>query len=142
MTDRDPSYVIGLDELQCEELLPTFQWAFGEHEPARVRRWLEHSGMANLRGYRQGGRLVGGMILVPMGQWYGGRAVPMTGVAGVAVAPEARGSGVAQAMMASCVRELQQNGAPLSALYPATLSLYRGAGYEIAGYPSTPVRGC
>jgi predicted acetyltransferase len=134
MTDRDPSYVIGLDELQCEELLPTFQWAFGENEPARVRRWFENAGMVNLRGYRQGGRLVGALVLVPMGQWYGGRAVPMTGVAGVAVAPEARGSGVAQAMMATCVRELHQGGTPVSALYPATLSLYRGAGYEVAGY--------
>ncbi len=134
MTDRDPAYVAGLDELQCEELLPTFQWAFAVDEPARVRRWFERSGLANLRGYRRGGRLVAGLVLIPMGQWFGGRAVRAAGLAGVAVAPQDRGSGVARRMLEATVRELRAAGFPLSVLFPATLPLYHAVGYEIAGY--------
>ena len=85
------------------------------------------------RVIRADGRVVGGMWLVDMGQWFGGRSVPMTGVAAVGVAPEARGTGAALALMKSAMKELHERGIALSALYPATQALYRKAGYEQAG---------
>ena len=97
------------------------------------REWLLRAGHENVRVVRDGARVVGGLILIPMGQWFGGRSVPMNGVAAVAVAPEHRGHGAATALMRAAVQEMAQTGFPLSALYPATQPLYRAAGYERAG---------
>ncbi|MCU0492521.1 MAG: GNAT family N-acetyltransferase [Chloroflexaceae bacterium] len=74
------------------------------------------------------------MGLLPMGQWFGGACVPVVGVNGVGVAPEARGSGVGKAMLTAMLEELHTAGTPLSVLYPATLTFYRRVGYELAGY--------
>ncbi|MEM9487791.1 MAG: GNAT family N-acetyltransferase [Myxococcota bacterium] len=98
----------------------------------QVQKWLD-SNAKNVRVVRRHGAVVGGLILIPMGQFFGGRRVSMTGVAGVAVAPEYRGRGVATAMMRSAVKEMRRSGATLSTLYPATWPLYRRVGYELAG---------
>jgi len=68
-----------------------------------------------------------------MGQWFGGKTVPMTGVAAVGVAAAARGRGAAHTLMTRSVNELHDRGIALSALYPATHTLYRKSGYERAG---------
>jgi predicted acetyltransferase len=99
-----------------------------------VRRWLERvAAMAAVRVVREGGTVIGGLVLLPMAQWFGGRSVPMNGVAAVAVAPERRSRGAATALMRGVVAEMRAGGFPLSALYPATQPLYRAAGYERAG---------
>jgi predicted acetyltransferase len=54
-------------------------------------------------------------------------------VAGVKVAPEARGAGTGRALTAALLAEIEARGYPLSALFPATAPLYRSFGYEIAG---------
>jgi predicted acetyltransferase len=51
-------------------------------------------------GAFEDGRLVGSARYHPMRQWWHGRSMPMAGVAGVKVAPEARGCGIGSAMMA------------------------------------------
>jgi len=107
-------------------------WSFGL-PTADSSGWLTRGGLDQVRVAVQGTSVVGGLLLVPMGQWFGGRSVPMTGIAGVGVAAEARGRGVARALMAATVRELAERGVALSTLYPATLPLYRSAGYELAG---------
>ncbi|HKE50485.1 MAG TPA: GNAT family N-acetyltransferase [Actinomycetes bacterium] len=66
-------------------------------------------------------------------QYWLGREVPMAGVAGVAVAPEERGRGVGRLMMSAMLDKIAADGYPLSALYPATIPLYRGLGWELAG---------
>jgi predicted acetyltransferase len=98
--------------------------------------WFEKAGPANFRVVREGadGAAVGCLLLIPMGQFFGGRSIPLTGIAAVGVAPEARGRGVASAMMREAVREIRAAGVPLSGLYPATQPLYRRVGYEQAGY--------
>jgi predicted acetyltransferase len=97
------------------------------------RAWLSRIDPANLRIARRGAAVAGALTLLPMGQWFGGRRVPMTGVAAVAVAPEHRGDGVGLRLMRDAVAELHAAGVALSALYPATEPLYRRAGYERAG---------
>jgi predicted acetyltransferase len=72
--------------------------------------------------------------IIPMGQFFGRRAVPMAGIAGVAVAPEARGQGLARRIMTEALRELHAGGTALSCLYASTQSLYRQVGYEQAGH--------
>lgn len=90
-------------------------------------------GVENFRIIRQSRQIMGGLAAIPMSQWFGGERVPMTGIAAVGIAPEYRGGGVAIAMLEHTVRELYNNGVPISVLYPATQRLYRKAGYEQAG---------
>jgi len=97
-------------------------WAFGVTE-AEARVWLDRSGVENVRVARRGAEVLGGLIEVPMGQWFGGRSVPMLGYAGVAVAPAARGEGVALTLMVDALRAARSRGFVLSTLYPAAVAL-------------------
>jgi predicted acetyltransferase len=107
-------------------------WSFG-FDPSDARPWLEQGGLVNVRIARRGDRVVGGLLEIPMGQWFGGRSVPMLGLAGVGVAPEARGEGTALGLVLDTLRAARRRGLFVSTLYPATLTLYRAAGYELAG---------
>lgn len=95
--------------------------------------WFARAGHENLRVAVDGEHVHGGLIVIPQGQWFGGRSVPSLGVAGVAVSPEARAGGVATKLMRDTVREARAQGFALSSLYPATVQLYRRAGYARAG---------
>jgi len=86
-----------------------------------------------LLGAFDGARLIGSARYHPMRQWWRGRSVPMAGVAGVKVAPEERGRGVGRALMMSLIPDMGRRGYPVSALYPATVPLYRSLGWEFAG---------
>ena len=95
--------------------------------------WLKRMGVENIRLIREEKQVVGGLVVIPMGQWWGGKSVSMTGIAGVGVAPECRGSGAALSLMQQTIKELYANDVPISVLYPATQRLYRKAGYEQGG---------
>lgn len=77
--------------------------------------------------------VLGGLAFYPMGQYFGGRRVSCTGVAGVAVDPTLRGRGIATAMMNAALGELAERRVALSALYPASLRLYARSGYAVCG---------
>jgi len=91
------------------------------------------AGAGQLLGAFAGGRLVGSARFHDMTQWWQGRALPMAGVAGVKVAPEARGAGTGRALMTALLAEIAARGYPLSALYPSTMPIYRSLGYEVGG---------
>lgn len=95
--------------------------------------YFKRLGLKNFRVIRQARRIVGGLALYPMGQWFGGRSIPMSGLAAVGIAPEHRGTGVAAELITQTLKELYANGVPLSALYASTQRLYRKVGYEQAG---------
>ncbi|GHG64877.1 GNAT family N-acetyltransferase [Comamonas sp. JC664] len=101
--------------------------------PADSAAWLQRTTRSDLRVLRQGGHVAGSLVHIPMGQWYGGRSVPVIGVGGVGVSPVHRGQGTATRLMQHLLREARASGAPLSVLYPATQPLYRRVGYEHAG---------
>ncbi len=84
-------------------------------------------------GAFDGARLIGTARYLDMRQWWHGRSVPMAGVAGVKVAPEARGRGVGKALMSELTGLIAGRGYPVSVLYPATTPLYRSLGWELAG---------
>lgn len=102
-------------------------------EPEIELAYLDRIGWEQFRYLRQGTNVVGGLATLPMAQWFGGKPVPMTGIASVAIAPEARGSGVALTLMQQVLQELHGKGVALSTLYPAVQQLYRRAGYEQGG---------
>jgi predicted acetyltransferase len=99
----------------------------------RAQAWLHGLGTENVRIARAGGRVAGVYAIIPMGLWFGGRAVATGGIAAVAVAPEDRSSGVGSVMMRHAIGEMRAAGHALSALYPATYPVYRRAGFETAG---------
>jgi predicted acetyltransferase len=95
--------------------------------------WLAREGRENIRVARVDGSIAGGLILQRMGQWFGGRSVPMSAVRCVGVGPEHRASGVASHLMRAALVEMKDAGVAISTLFPATQPVYRRAGYERAG---------
>ena len=105
--------------------------------PEAIREWLALGDLANLRALRhpdEPANPAAILLQIPMGQFFGGRTIPLLGVAGVAVAPEHRGRGFARSMMHAFVREARDQGFPLAGLYASTHSLYRQIGFEHAGF--------
>jgi predicted acetyltransferase len=100
---------------------------------ANAAGWFDYAGHENLRVLRRQGDIIGGLLGIPMGQFFGGRSVRLHGVAGVGIAPWARGGGAATWMMSEALREARKAGYPLAGLYPATQPVYQKAGYEQAG---------
>ncbi len=79
------------------------------------------------------GRVAGTCKIRDYRQFFGGAAVPMGGVANVAVAPAARGHGVANTLLDAILPEMRDRGQCVSALYPSVPPLYRGRGWEQTG---------
>ena len=111
--------------------------AFGPIARADRTRWEENAeaaiGARQYLGVFDGGQLLAAARYHDMVQWWHGQPVPMAGVASVAVAPEERGRGTGRALMRTLLGLIGDRGYHISALYPATLALYRSLGWEIAG---------
>ena len=60
----------------------------------------------------------------------GGRPVPTAGVAGVAVAPEYRGTGLARQVMTHLLTTARDRGAVIATLFRTAPALYRSLGFE------------
>jgi predicted acetyltransferase len=109
--------------------------AFGPPEQEALQYSFEPRVAAGRgQGAFDGGRLAGAALYHDMRQWWYGRPVPMAGVAGVKVAPEYRGQGVGRALMTALTDRMATRGYPLSVLFPATMTIYRSLGWEIAGH--------
>jgi predicted acetyltransferase len=122
-------------DLDWDQYLDMTMRAFGPVDTSRVRMNNEPL-LADGRclGAFDGDRMVGSALFIDMRQWWYGRAVPMAGVAGVMVAPEDRGRGAGRAVMIRLLELMAGRGYPLSALYPATRTIYRSLGWEVAGH--------
>jgi predicted acetyltransferase len=70
-------------------------------------------------------------MLLPVGQFFGGRSIPAQAVTAVAVHPAWRRRGVAGALMRDCVALTREHGAALAPLHGATVRLYRRWGWEV-----------
>jgi hypothetical protein len=53
---------------------------------ADLEVWLKREGEVNVRVARCQGKVTGGLIAQPMGQWFGGKSVPMASIRAVGVA--------------------------------------------------------
>jgi len=102
--------------------------------PASPRSpYLDRIGIENFRVLQRRDRVIGGLGMIPMRQWYGGQAVEMTGIGGLGIAPDQRGDGAALYLIQSALQELHNQNVALSVLYPAVPRLYRQVGYEQGG---------
>jgi len=75
------------------------------------------------------GVVVGQAFLFALEAWFGGRAVKAGGLASVAVAPEARGQGVATTLLAALHRASDVRGDALTMLYAFRHRFYLRVGY-------------
>jgi predicted acetyltransferase len=120
--------------LEAQDLADSFalsQLAFGG-DPAATPP--ETPGPGVRYGIRDdAGRLVAQAQLNDFVQWWGGRRVPMGGVASVAVHPDAQGSGLARRLMAHLLEVMHGRGQVVSALFPTIAPLYRSMGWEVVG---------
>lgn len=106
--------------------------AFGFHVD-EVTEWFAFAGAQHVRALYADKAIVGGLLRAPMGQFFGGRAVPTLGIAGVGVLPERRRSGAATALVSATLLEANEAGVALSTLYASNVPLYRKLGYGVAG---------
>lgn len=111
--------------------------AFGG-DPAAVRGRAD-AGRVTLGAF-EAGRLLAKASLRAYRQWWGGQQVPMGGIAGVAVHPEARGRGLGSAVVRGLLPLLAERGEVVSALFPTVPGVYRSLGWETVGsLDETPV---
>lgn len=69
--------------------------------------------------------------------WFGGARIPTAGIAGVAVAPEHRGSGKLRPLLSTVLRESRIRGAVISTLFPTAPKIYRASGFEVIAHLDT-----
>ena len=77
--------------------------AFAVPESDR-ERWTSLIDPAGMLTAFLGTQVVGSLNVIALGQWYGGRSVPMGGVATVVVRPEHRGEGIAARLLTHVAR--------------------------------------
>ena len=82
---------------------------------------------------RVGDEVCGVCTILEMTATRGPALLKSAGVAGVAVLPELRKSGVGSAMMSWLVSHLRESGIPLASLYAYREPFYRKFGYEVVG---------
>ena len=108
--------------------------AFGvKHEPRDPDRPRRDPDRDVLLGAWDGDRLVAAGHAGAVGQWFGGRSVPMGAVGGVATVPDVRGTGTGRRLMAALIDAMRERDLVVSTLYPATTAFYRALGWETAG---------
>lgn len=111
-------------------IMPLIAEAFGGRPE---ERWAASLAQSTSFGAYDGERLVSHARVKPYRQWFGGRPVPMGGVASVAVTASHQRRGLAKETVAATLPWMRANGFVVSALFPATVGLYRGLGWEYAG---------
>ena len=113
------------------------QRAFGSYSAQQRESWLHvarlRAGEGMFLGAFAGGVPAGAAMLHDMRQYWLGNPVRCAGVAAVKVAPERRGTGIGRLLMTELLGLIAGRGYPLSALFPATVPIYRSLGWELAG---------
>ncbi len=99
--------------------------------------WNQSVGFENFRAIKSDGEILGGMAIIDMGQWFGGRKVRTGAVTSVGVAPEGRGIGAASKMLSNSLKEMRDRGMAISTLFPSSVRVYRSKGYERSGVKLT-----
>jgi len=93
------------------------------------RSWAEERGattpLVDHRCAYVDGRIVATAAGYRFRQWFGGRDLMMSGVYAVATLPEHRGAGLGSEVVLGVLRDARDEGASVSALYPAVLRPYR-----------------
>ena len=109
--------------------------AFGVPDEPPGGRDHERSVDLDQPGYRWWGMVDGQRLVAQAADraydgWFGGRVLPVAGIAGVTVAVEARGRGVLGPLLVALLQQARERGAVVSTLFPSAPGIYRRTGYE------------
>jgi predicted acetyltransferase len=108
--------------------------AFGDSTSSvSIDRSMARTRVEELRVLEEDGTRLGLLLARSQPVFWGGRPVPAGQVSGLSVGAEHRGRGVATDLLRAYLAEVRERGAAISTLFPATVQLYRRAGYEYAG---------
>lgn len=109
--------------------LVAFPDARAEAERRRNFTASRFGSLADLVLVERAGEIVGHAFLFPLKAWFGGRSVPLGGVASLAIAPEARGQGIGTALLRHLHRASDVRGDALTMLYAFRQRFYARHGY-------------
>ena len=113
----------------CQQL----SLAFG-FDGRRAAEYLSHVGLASFRTVRdRSGALSACSALLMTSHHIGGRDVPAANIAHVAIAPEARGQGLARPIVDALSEDARNQGALMVSLFASARPVYRKCGFELAG---------
>src|SRR5437773_8753593 len=93
------------------------------NRPEQREGWMTHVKPDEVHGVFVRQELVAIVRVMPLGQWFGGRSVPMGGIGSVAVAPEHRGKGYASLALTTTLPPLPDAARVISRLSPAPTRL-------------------
>jgi len=100
---------------------------------ARREFYTEHPRFS-IRDVRVGeldGEIVASLVLYPLLAWVRGVRLPVTGIGSVAVSPEHRRRGVAEALVRATLREMRGRGDTMSLLYAFRADFYARFGWSL-----------
>jgi predicted acetyltransferase len=107
--------------------------AFGA-ERERPSWWREdRPGRLDWAVFDESGRMIAKATDRAQGHWFGGRLVPACGIAGVIVAPELRGTGLARLVLTHLLHAARGRGAVIATLFRTSPEVYRAFGCEEVG---------
>ncbi|MEP0765895.1 MAG: GNAT family N-acetyltransferase [Fimbriimonadia bacterium] len=120
------------EHVEAVQLLWDFCFNRGERGPRLAFDQLSHDRVQTfvLEG---DGRLDSTYLSIHFDMVYDAHRLPMSGIAGVAVAPAARGRGHAHRMMHHAVSHARERGMLVSMLWAFSLDFYRELGWELVG---------
>jgi len=126
-------------EADLDRVLEIHIAVFPDPRPIETRRRVFLSNrlgdFSSLRVVEQDGEILGHAFAFPVSVWFGGRPVRGSAIASVGVAPEARGQGLAGALLTSMEAEAVATGSAFSLLYPFRQGFYARHGYaSVAPY--------
>ncbi len=99
----------------------------------RSAEYLRNVGVETFFVLRHGSDLLACAALLETRHRFGGRWVPAANIAHVAIAPEARGSGLARPIVDALGRAAASRGAAMATLFASARPVYRKCGFELAG---------
>jgi predicted acetyltransferase len=108
--------------------------AFGDSTASvSIDQSLARTPVEELRVLEEDGASVGLLLTRFHRIFWGGRPVPASQLSGLSIGAEHRGRGAASELLRAYLEEVRDRGASVCTLFPATVPLYRRAGYEYAG---------
>lgn len=104
-----------------------------EQRVRQLEDGLPYGGIETAWVEEESGRIVGAFRGYRMTEYVAGAALPMLGLAGVAVAPDARRRGVGHRLCRRALRLGRERGDTVSVLYPFRPAFYRALGWGLVG---------
>ena len=108
--------------------------AFGDSTASvSIDQSLERTPIEELRVLEEDGASVGLLLARFHRMFWGGRPVAASQLSGLSIGAEHRGRGAASELLRAYLEEAHDRDVSVCTLFPATVPLYRRAGYEYAG---------